>query len=285
MTQATEERAPSNNLRIVDLDKMEDLAPGEALEDHLTVEPQGEAEPNPQSEADTKPAIPKKFEGKTVEEIVEAYQNLEKKFGQQGTDLGELRRMTDKILLEQAANNASPSPEAEPEIDDEDFLVNPKETIEKLVERKVQKITEQLENKDREAAMRALEEKHPDMTELVQDEGFQEWVLASKAREANWTKAASGDLVQADELFSTYKELKQPKPTEATPAQDTAVDQEALQTATAMATGDGADAASGVKPIVYSRARLVQLQIENPQKYQALGPEITRAYQEGRVVD
>lgn len=302
MTQATASAPSASNLRIVDIDVMADSEPGANPEDVILAKPTGEATPQ-STEAEDTPAIPDKFKGKTVEEIVDAYQNLEKKFGQQGNDLGELRKMTDQMMLEQLTQinqHLAPKAEPAPEITDEDFLVNPKEVIEKLVDERVKNITDKLDSKDQEAALRALEEKHPDMAEVVQDVNFQEWVLSSAAREANWSKAAQGDMVQADELFTLYKELhKKPEvqtetteTTEATQMLDSAttqtpiVDPAAVATATAMQAGDGADAASGVsKAPVFSRRRLVQLQVENPAKYAALAPEITKAYEEKRVVD
>jgi len=245
----------------------------------------------------TKTELPAKFQGKTVEEIVEAYNNLESRFGKQGNDLGELRQLTDKYVLQNiAAQNAKILAEAEnseESIDEDDFLINPKETIEKLVQQKVKPLEEQLESRKREQAIRALEAKHPDMAEIVQNEQFQAWILASPAREANWGKAANGDFIQADDLFSTYKELTKEKtvvetedPTEQL-GTNTLVSPNELETATAMSTGTSSDAASDglSKAPTFSRRRLVALQVEDPDKYAALGPEITRAYEEGRVVD
>ena len=37
------------------------------------------------------PEIPSKFQGKSVEEIVSSYENLEKELGRKGQEIGELR--------------------------------------------------------------------------------------------------------------------------------------------------------------------------------------------------
>jgi hypothetical protein len=269
--------------RIVEPDEIESLGPGESLEESLTVKPTEEGT-SPQSTEES--TIPEKFKGKSVEDVVEMYNNLQTKFGQQGNELGELRGLTDKILLQNLVAQNTPPAETEKTIEDEDYLINPKETIERLVQEQVKPIADKLDSKSREEAIQALEAKHPDMEQIVLDEGFQAWILDSPARESNWGKAAQGDFIQADDLFSTYKALHKKEEVAQPAAATPEVDEAALQTATAMSTGTSSDAKLGVqKGQVFSRRRLVQLQVESPDKYAALGPEITRAYEQGRVVD
>ena len=55
-----------------------------------------------------------------------------------------------------------------------------------------------------------------------------------------------------------------------------------LQAATAVASGSSQDAVSQSKPI-YKRAQLIRLQLEDPNRYADLQPEIFQAYKEGRV--
>lgn len=282
---------PSNQ-RIVDPLDDGDIAanPGVLDDTDITVKTE---ETSPQLEKEAAPAesVPAKFQGKTVEEIVEAYNNLESKFGKQGNDLGELRKLTDKYVLQNLAEqNARSSKETEVEqvsITDDDYLINPKETIEKLVQQQVEPLAKQLESKNREQAIQELEAKHPDMADIVQDEKFQEWVLSSPGREANWGKAANGDFIQADELFSTYKALHPTKEVAKEVIDNNpGLGKTELETATAMSAGSSSDAVDSVaKAPIFSRRRLVALQVENPNKYRELGPEITKAYQEGRVVD
>ena len=77
--------------------------------------------------------VPEKLRNKSKEEIADMYLNLEKKLGSQGQELGELRRMTDQILQEQF--NPKHKSEPEPEISDDDFYANPKDSVEKIVRR------------------------------------------------------------------------------------------------------------------------------------------------------
>lgn len=267
--------APSRIVEVAEVN----LAPGEALEDNLTVDtlPEVPAAATPTS------TVPSKFEGKTAEDIAKSYTDLEAKFGKQGNELGELRRMTDQILQRQLQTDNAPS-NTEPESNlDDDFLLNPGETVQKLVNEAMKPLADKLQNQERSTSVASLEQKHPDMATIVQNEKFQEWILSSPAREANWGLAANGDFEQADDLFSTYKALNpEPSITETAPVADNSAE---LETATAMSTGASSEGTSTGKPgQVFSRRRLVALQVENPAKYRELASEIEAAYTEGRIV-
>lgn len=64
------------------------LAPGEPAEGGT---PQGVQEPQAQEFGGAPPSIPEKFQGKSAEEIAQSYQELERKFGEQAQELGDLR--------------------------------------------------------------------------------------------------------------------------------------------------------------------------------------------------
>lgn len=44
------------------------------------------------------PTIPDKYVGKTVEDLINMHQNAERKLGQQGQEIGTLRRLTDEVI-------------------------------------------------------------------------------------------------------------------------------------------------------------------------------------------
>ena len=60
-------------------------------------------EEQPQQEADFE--IPDKFQGKSMEDIISSYENLEKELGRKGQEIGELRQVTDGILQQQLTTN------------------------------------------------------------------------------------------------------------------------------------------------------------------------------------
>ena len=58
--------------------------------------------------------LPKKFQGKSSTEIVEAYENLEKELGRKGQEIGELRKLTDSYLQSQISTQAETTTTSEP---------------------------------------------------------------------------------------------------------------------------------------------------------------------------
>ena len=55
-----------------------------------------------------------------------------------------------------------------------------------------------------------LQQRHPDLQEVVGSEKFKEWVQSSSARMARYQKADQmGDVEEADDLISTFKQLNQ----------------------------------------------------------------------------
>jgi len=93
-----------------------------------------------------------------------------------------------------------------------------------------------------------------------------------------YAKADSqADFDSANELFSTYKELRNIRGEQAK-QQATAARQ---QTMKAVQVDSGGTGESSKR--VYRRADLIRLKMTDPARYDALSEEIMAAYQEGRV--
>lgn len=223
--------------------------------------------------------VPQKFQGKTVQDMLESYENLQRDYGRQAGELGELRKLTDTLIQQNLKHSTPSADETKQPITDEDFLEKPIETVQRLVAEAVQPLRVSNEEARKAAALAALEQAHPDMRKLVENQDFQDWVMASPVRQANWQRASNGDFDYADEIFSTYKELHK----EVTPVPKTKRNDQNLDDAMAMNRGSSRDASTANKPI-YRRSDLVRLQIEDPLKYASLQTEIMQAYAERRVV-
>jgi hypothetical protein len=261
----------ANTQRLVEnLDKAElDGSDLEALSSEKVKEPKTE--------------LPAKFQGKSVEDIINSYANLEKEFGRQGNELGELRKLSDKLIsrtLEQSGPKVA-SEVKEEEITEEQYLNDPLNTIKKLVSEAVKPLQETVKSSTDSKRLQELEAKHPDARQLVQDEEFQSWVLESQARQKMWGKATEGDADFADELFSSYKREKQ-RPASTAP-EDVGASEE-LTAATSISQGGSKDSALGSTKKTYSRAAIINLSLNDPRRYAALQDEIMKAYAEGRVV-
>ena len=75
--------------------------------------------------------LPNKFKGKSMEDIVSSYENLEKELGRKGQEIGELRRLTDGILQQQLTTSQSGTEVQEEETD---FFDDPDKAVNKAIE-------------------------------------------------------------------------------------------------------------------------------------------------------
>lgn len=222
------------------------------------------------------PDLPAKYRGKTAAEIAKMHEEAEKLIARQGQEVGEIRKLADELIKSQLVKK--PEVEQPKEID---FFENPQDAIRRAVETnpKVLAAEQYAVQAQRALAQQALLQKHPDMLQIAQDPEFQAWVGKSKVRQELFKRADAYDTDSADELLTTFKELKG-----ATKVAQPAVraDKEAVSAQLKSASVDtGGSGETGKK--VYRRADLIRLRITNPAKYDAMQDEISAAYREGRV--
>lgn len=220
------------------------------------------------------PAVPDKYRGKAIEDVVRMHQEAEKLIDRQAREVGEVRKLADELLRSQLYKK--PEEEKPPEVD---FFENPKEAIRQAVETnpKVIAAEQYAIGIQREQAKQKLAQLHPDFGNIVQDSEFSEWINTSKIRKQLFNQAEAYDVDAADELLSTYKALKSVRQRQVSEVDKTARTQ-ALKAASVDTGGSG----EGSKKI-YRRADLIQLKLRDPQAYAARQEEIDLAYQEDRV--
>ena len=225
------------------------------------------------------PTVPEKYQGKSMEEVVQMHQEAEKLLGRQSSEVGELRKVVDDYISNSIATPA-PQQHVEPE-EDIDYFTDPQGAVNRAIEnhpriREAQQYTEQYK---KQSSLATLQAKHSDMQQILDDPKFAEWIKASKIRTQLFVAADQGyDADSADELFSLWKERK-------TVAQQTAtVEKQARkQTLKAASTGNARGSAEGSRKKVYRRADIIKLMKNDPDRYQAMSEEIMAAYAEGRV--
>lgn len=217
--------------------------------------------------------IPDKLQGKSAEEIAEMYSNLERQYGKQSQEVGQLRAAVD-----QALQSAGPQEVAkEPEVD---FYENPSAYIKAEVDKALQPYRQSMNQTQNEVVVRKLNEKHPEWKETLQTKEFQDWVAGSKVRRQLFHTADSGDFDSANELFDLWSDIGKSKSQSETAARK-AVSKDRKLRAVAAEKG-----AAGIDPRkILSRADLRSLRQTNPNRYNELLPDIKRAYAEGRVKD
>jgi hypothetical protein len=227
--------------------------------------------------------IPEKYKGKSVEDIVKMHQEAEKLIGRQANEVHEVRALADQLLKQQLDTQAKQAKPIEESLED-DFFVDPAKAVNRQVEKHPAVIEARqaaLEMKKMKTAQQ-LSNKHPDFATIASDGGFQDWVKSSAIRLNLFAKAdAEYDFASADELLSTYKELRQVKQQNQA-VQTAAVESKAQEQAMKAATVDVGGAGETSRK-VYRRADLIKLRMTDPDRYMQLSDEIMAAYAEGRV--
>ena len=225
---------------------------------------------------DTKPAVPEKYQGKSVDDIIRMHQEAEKLIGKQAQEVGEVRKLADDLIKQNLQTNHKPIVE-EPEVD---FFEDPQKAIQNTVNRHPDVLAAKQATQEfkRMNIQQKLAATHPDFQQVVQDSGFTEWVKASPVRLGLYAKAdGEYDFDSANELLSTYKQLKQVQ-TKQVAAVDNTARQQSLKAASVDSGGTGESSKK-----IYRRADLIQLRMRDPDRYEALQPEIMAAYAEGRI--
>tara|TARA_R110000823_G_scaffold192923_1_gene324516 strand:- start:826 stop:1587 length:762 start_codon:yes stop_codon:yes gene_type:complete len=223
-----------------------------------------------------KSKIPSKYEGKSLEDIVTMHQEAEKLIGRQAQEVGEVRKLADELLKQNLYKKEEPAV-VENEID---FFEDPKKAVREAVDKHPDVLAaKQAASQFKQMQTQAmLQKKHPDFADVIQDGEFINWVKGSNLRMQMYTQADSSfDFEAADELLSTYKQIRGVKATQAQ-EDGTSVLKASLKAASVDTSGTGESPRK-----VYRRADLIRLRMTDPNRYEALEPEIRQAYAEGRV--
>lgn len=249
-----------DNTLLGELDVVEQLtAPPKIEEDHVVED-----------------TIPEKYKGKSAQEIIKMHQEAEKLIGKQAQEVGEVRKLADE-LLKQSLSSKPTATEVEPEID---FFEDPQKAIRNSIDKHpdVLAARQSAQEFKKMQIQQKLNQEHPDFGNIVQDPEFAEWVKQSPVRTQLYAKAdGEFDYDSANELLSTYKQLKQIK----TQQVETAGKETLKQNLKAVAVDTGGTGESSKR--VYRRADLIRLRMNDPERYEALEPEIMQAYADGRV--
>ena len=233
-------------------------------------------------QVDAKPVstIPDKFKGKSMEDVIKMYQESEKLIGRQGQEIGEVRKLADQLLQQ---SFKKPDPKEEEVSEEIDFFVDPQAAIDRALSKhpKIKEAEEKTAKFDKYLNQKRLEEAHPDAYEIAESNEFVEWVNKSKIRQGLYSKAHQDfDFDSADELLTTFKELHSRKNAQA----ETDVNEvrnKADETLKKAVVSAGSSQETSKK--IYRRADLIRLRMNDPDRYEALEPEIRAAYNEGRV--
>jgi len=220
--------------------------------------------------------LPDKYRGKDLGDIIKMHQEAEKLIGKQAQEVGEVRKLADE-LIKQNLSGSRQNAEVEPEID---FFEDPKKAVQNTINNHPDVLAARQAGQEfkKMQIQQKLSAEHPDFTQIVQDPDFANWVKSSPIRIGLYAKAdGEFDYDSANELLSTYKQLKGVKTRQTSDAGEVS----RKQNLKAASVDSGGTGESGKR--VYRRADLIRLKMTDPQRYETLSDEIMTAYQEGRV--
>jgi len=218
--------------------------------------------------------LPEEFKGKSASEIAKQALFYRNQMGKQANELGEVRKLADELIQSQLYK------QKEQVVSNEvDIFENPDEAIRRAIERNpmVQSAALQAENSRKLLAQQQLASKHPDYQKVIQDSGFSEWIGKSRIRQELLQRADKYDIEAADELLSTYKDLRATQQSNVSEVEKTARGK-ALSAAGVDSGGTGETSKK-----IFRRTDIMRLMQTDRKKYNAMQDEIMRAYSEGRV--
>jgi len=236
----------------------------------------------PEEEQPQEPELPEKYRGKSVEDLVQMHQELEKFSGKQSTEVGELRKLVDDHIQTQLV--AQQAPQQQQQFDDEDdvdFFIDPKTAVQRAIDNhpKIKEAQAYTQQYKQQATLAQLKSSHPEMEQILQDPKFAEWIKGSKVRTQLFVQAdREYDYDAANELFSLWKEKNQV--VQQTAQAEKAARKSAVKSAN---TGNARGTGEGSRKKVYRRADIIKLMRTDPERYQSLSDELLKAYAEGRV--
>jgi len=263
----------------LDEEKTDTKKKEENTPDPLEQEIQAEEQQEQQEEV-----VPDKYKGKTADELVRMHQEAEKLLGRQSSEVGELRKVVDTYIQTQLSEQQeSTKKQNENEtVEEIDFFSDPERAVKQAIDRhpKIREAEAVNAEYRKSTTLSKLQAAHPDMSDILNDGKFGEWIKASKIRTQLFVQADKQyDYDAAEELFNLWKDRRQ------IVAQTAQVEKQGRKQAVKKAStgaGSGGGAQKGSRKI-YRRADIIKLMETDPDRYQSLSDEIFKAYKEKRV--
>lgn len=271
-------------------DETEILESEEVLVDITATEDEDELEeesPKAKDEASSEDEdtddLPAKFKGKTVAEVVESYENLEKEYGRRNNEIGELRKLTDQLLdLERKPKKEDEA--TEETLDADKLLENPEQAIKDAIKNDptLKGMQDALTKAERATALESFEALHPDWKDVMGSEKFLTWIGRSKARSQMLIDADTNyDYESGSDLLNDFKEMF---PAESADEDaDEQAEKDKLEADHKAITTEKKSKSKGSRRKIYSRAQIINMKINDPAQYESRQDEFDKAYQEGRV--
>jgi hypothetical protein len=241
-------------------------------------------------------SVSKRFDGKSLEDVLESYAELEQLKSRQGEDLGKLRKTVDQLLELQSQYVPPQQTQVQTQVEDagittDDLYSDPTQAVARVVKRESKETADRLARVEQDLARRevelgiaALEGKYAGWKQEIATPEFLNWIAKSPARTRLANQAHAYDFAAANDLLELWYDIKGSRNANV----DTQQREQQFRDATLESSSPGQlDIADG-----YSRSDLQEKRIaakmgnRQAQRYlEAHASAINQAYAEGRITN
>ena len=220
------------------------------------------------------------YSSKSRDELEKMLDDQKSMIGRQSNEVADVRREIEALKGARSYVDSQLQVE-QPKAKEIDYFGDPASAIKQSIEDHpaLKQQQEELAKMRAEGAAREIESRHPDASALLNSDDFKSYIAQSPSRTVGYTTGMkSMDVGIMDELLSAYKSTVQPTPeVEALKNQDRKAQVRKASTGNAQ----GSSETSAGKTI--SRDDIVNLKMNDPERYRRLYPQIEKMYREGRV--
>jgi hypothetical protein len=243
------------------------------------------SEPAPKEES----TLPEKYQGKSVEEVVEMHQNSERRLGQIQNEVGQLRGLVQDLAVVQRTSQPATVEPQEVDLSGDDLLRDPVSAIQKVVQATQPPPQEDtqtqatLDEVDVTVETGALYTDFPDLDQTIMTPEFQEFASRTPSRTADARIAADPSsgveaVRAARRLLENYQDFTQERPAPE-PSKDP------VEEAKKVANEPNHPAAVVPQDAIYESDVITMIN-SDPEKYRSpsFQAQLTAAIREGRYI-
>lgn len=248
----------------------------------LSLEAELDGSGQPPTEEKVVPAVPEKYKGKSVEDIIAMHQNAERKIAEQGNELGNIRKLVMTPIPEKTTPIARTPVTVDSLVNDPDKAILDAVLSSPVVER-LEQTNKRLDKLDESVAYEKFSEKHSNWQQDIADQDFLSWVAKNPVRQHLAQLADKHNYNAANDLWNMWDEFKEAR----APAK-TDTRKEKLEAVRTVRQGGEEPKTGGT---IYSSQKLMDLRHKAysgldraaEERWKEIQPDLIQAYKEDRV--